>query len=472
MTQLSRRNFLTATGAAGLLGLTGTMASLAPNAFAANTSGYKALVCVYLDGGMDQADTILPCDETSYNALKDLRSGLYGTYNVGNGQSSRDLENINLLTPTNSADFGSRKFGLPQELSPITDMFNAGNAAIIGNVGPLIEPTTRQSFETPGNKLPKRLFSHNDQRSTWMSQGTEGTMYGWGGKFADILAEADATQNKQFSTISTDGNNVFLAGESIRQFSAPVGGASNYNYLTRKWYLSSGSQSDKAREILKEHFASLGQSTSNLYMQDLMGYNKLSVDNLDAFLPAIEKAAPIQTVFPNTKLAKQLRTVAETISIQSELNVHRQVFYVRLGGFDTHDSQARKLPELHTELAQAISTFYAALSEIGMFDNVTLFTASDFGRTLIDNGDGTDHGWGGHQFVVGGAVNGNRIYGTLPDYDLEATYYTKKRGRLIPSVSVDQYAATLGAWFGLSPAELQTIFPNLGNFDNNNLGFV
>lgn len=470
MKDFSRRNFLSMTSAAGLLGLSG--AAFAPNAHAANVEGYKALVCLYLGGGMDHADTILPFDQESHDALGSLRNGLFESYGVGTGQSSRDIENLLELNPENNASFGGRKFALPAELSPLKTLFDAGNAAIIGNVGPLIEPMDRVSFETPSSAKPKRLFSHNDQHSTWMSQGAEGTRHGWGGKFADIMAAADTTSDPKFAAISTFNNSLFLAGENVRQFSAPVSGAANYNYLTKKWLLSSGRNSDVAGQILKEHFSSSNLDDPNFYMKDVIGYNRRSIENLDAFLPAFESAPVLNTVFPESKLGEQLKTVAETISVQLALNVNRQVFYVRLGGFDTHDNQANELPDLHADLAQNIASFYAALSELGMENNVTLFTGSDFGRTLMDNGDGTDHGWGGHQFVVGGAVKGNKIYGELPEVDLSSPRYTESRGRLIPRVSVDQYAATLGAWFGLSSSELRTIFPNLANFDTENLGFI
>ncbi len=469
-TKMNRRNFLSMASAAGLLGLSG--AAFSPNANAANVEGYKALVCLFLDGGMDQSDTVLPYDQASHDALGEMRQGLFSSYGVGTGQSSRDIENLLELSPTNSSDFGGRKFALPNELSPLKSLFDAGNAAIIGNVGPLVVPLDRTSFESPNSVKPKRLFSHNDQRSTWMSQGTEGTRYGWGGKFADIMSQADTTSDPKFAAISANNNSVFLAGETVRQFAAPVSGAANYNYLTKKWLLSSGRNSDVARQILKEHFASQNHSSENLYMKDMIGYKRRSIENLDAFLPAYESAPILNTMFPDTKLGEQLKTVAETISVQLALNVNRQVFYVRLGGFDTHDNQANELPKLHSDLAQSIASFYAALSELGMENNVTLFTGSDFGRTLLDNGDGTDHGWGGHQFVVGGAVKGNQIYGELPEIDLSSQRYTEKRGRLIPGVSVDQYAATLGAWFGLSPTELRAIFPNLVNFDSDNLGFI
>ena len=472
MTDFDRRRFLTATGAVSLLGSLGMSSNFAGNASAADVSGYKALVCIFLKGGMDHADTILPYDQTSYDALANLRQGLFSAYDVGSGSSSRDRENLLELSPTNDADFGGRKFALPQELSPIKDLFDAGNAAIIGNVGPLIEPTTRSTMNAHSVDIPKRLFSHNDQQSTWMSNSTEGAQIGWGGRFVDLTSATGGAGSSRFAAISMAGLDVFLSGENVRQFSAPVGSGSNFHYVTKRWFLGSGYNSDAGRQLLKEHFASQDIASDNLYMRDHMNYNNRAVENLDTYLPAIENAPAIQANIPDTKLGNQLRTVAQAISVNQALNSNRQIYYVAMGGFDTHSDQSNDIPNLHRTLADAISGFYAALTEIGMENNVTTFTASDFGRTLTDNGDGTDHGWGGHHFVIGNAVEGRRIYGTIPEPDLSLEEYTESRGRLIPSVSVDQYAATLGSWFGLSSEELNSALPNLANFGQSNLGFV
>ncbi len=472
MSNFSRRSFLTASGAIGLLGGSGLLNIVNNTAHAANTSGYKALVCVFLKGGMDHADTILPYDQASHQALAGLRQDLFSAYGVGTGTSSRDRENLLELVPDNDADFGGRRFALPPELSPIKDLFDAGNAAIIGNVGPLIEPTSRTAMSNHSAQIPKRLFSHNDQQSTWMSQSTEGAQYGWGGRFADATSGSDLDGAGRFAAISTSGNDVFLSGENIRQFSAPRKSSDSIRYLSQRWYLGSGSSSDAARQLLKEHFSNSGLDNSNIFMKDHATYNARAISNLDVFLPALEAAGDFGSEIPSTKLGKQLQTVARTISVNQQLGTNRQVFYVTMGGFDTHSNQARSLPELHTQLAQAISGFYAALASINMQNSVTLFTASDFGRTTVDNGDGTDHGWGAHHFVVGDAVQGRRIYGTIPEADLSSEAYTASRGRLIPSVSVDQYAATLGSWFGLADSELHAVLPNLQNFSDGNLGFV
>ena len=472
MVNINRRRFLQSSSAMGFAAGTGLLAAMGSSAaFAADTSGYKALVCVFFKGGLDSMDLVLPKDAASHAALADIRPGLFGAYGVGSGASSRDLANIQKLNPTNASDFGGREFGFAPEMSGMRDLFEAGDAAIIGNVGPLIEPTTRDTMDNFSAQIPDRLFSHNDQQSTWMSFGTEGTQSGWGGRFMEAALRSDGASNPTFSAISTSGNDVFLSGDGVRQFSAPSNPESA-DILRQKWRLGSGRNSDAARAAIRDHLASVGVTAQNLYAQDLIGVNSRAIENVETYKTAIENGTAVATTFPESRLATQLKTVANTIAVRNALNVRRQIFFVSIGGFDTHDNQKNSMPSLQTQISTSISAFQAAMSELGLSDNVTLFTGSDFGRTAIDNGDGTDHGWGGHHLVVGGAVQGKKIYGTLPEYDLGAQSYTKSRGRLIPSVSVEQYAATLGGWFGLDQGELNAALPNLSNFTQKDLGFL
>lgn len=471
MANINRRRFLQSSSAMGFAAGTGLLAAMGSSrAFAADTSGYKALVCVFFKGGMDSLDLILPKDAASHDALAALRPGLFGAYGVGSGASSRDRENILKINPSNSSDFGGREFGFAPEMSGLQSLFEAGDAAILGNVGPLIEPTTRASMDNFSAQIPDRLFSHNDQQSTWMSFGTEGAQSGWGGRFIEAALKEDAISNSTFAAISTSGNDVFLSGDNVRQFSAPSNPQSA-DILRQKWRLGSGYNSDAARAILRDHLASSGIESTNLFGQDLIGVNSRAIQNVETYKAAIEGGTAVATVFPESKLGGQLKTVANTIAVRNALNVRRQIFFVSIGGFDTHDSQKNSMPGLQTEISTSITAFQAAMVELGLSDSVTLFTGSDFGRTAIDNGDGTDHGWGAHHFIVGGAVQGKRIYGALPEYDLSSQAYTKSRGRLIPSVSVDQYAATLGGWFGLDQGEINEALPNLSNFTQKDLGF-
>ncbi len=469
---MNRRNFLKSASAMSAMGMVGLSGAMSEMAHAAGNGEYKALVCIFLEGGMDAADTVLPYDTPSYDQLAALRPALFQAYRNHGGASAREHFNLLPLSPENAGDFGTREFALAPDLAPLKSIFDAGNAAIIGSVGPLIAPATRELFETGQVQRPKRLFSHNDQRSTWMALSPEGAQYGWGGRFADITKNADIGANERFAAIGIDGHNVFLSGQSTRPFTAPATGDLGFDYLNKKSYLSSGRNSDAARQVLKEHFASLNETTDSPFVQDLTQYHQDAVDKVDEFGPAIAEAPALTTPFPQTKMGERLRAVAQSISARNRLNAGRQVFFVKRGGFDTHSEQTTTLPGLQKELADAVSAFYAAMVEMGLENQVTAFTGSDFGRTTTDNGDGTDHGWAGHHFVIGGAVNGNRIYGELPEYQIDGQRFVGDRGRLIPSVSIEQYGATLGKWFGLSENQLDRVFPNLVNFSERNLGFV
>ena len=473
MAYINRRRFLQTGSAFGFLAGAGALTGLNGGmAHAADTSGYKALVCLFMFGGMDHADTILPYDQSSYNQLRSVRPELFGSYEANSALSSRNLANILELTPSNAADFGGRQFGLPTQLSPLHSLFQSGDLAIIGNVGPLIEPTTRTEMNSNGVDVPDRLFSHNDQQSTWLALGVEGTRYGWGGRFVDAAVGTSGATSPVFSSVSASGTSVFLSGEDVRQYQIGNSGAKTINYLTQGSLLRSGRNDADLLRNLEEHFRSTGFTADNYFAADIAAGNTRGIDNNKFFSDVFDGDFSFTTSFPDTGLGRQLESVAKTIRIQNQLNVSRQVFFTSTGGFDTHAGQANSLPDLHTNVAASIMAFNDAMREMGMYDSVTLFTGSDFGRTTIDNGDGTDHGWGGHHFVTGGAVKGGQIYGDLPDYDVNAEHYTRSRGRLIPSVSVEQYAATLGRWFGLSNAELLEALPNLANFNEQDLGFM
>jgi len=467
MAYINRRH-LFAGAAAGFAGATTMLGGLgARRAWAADTSGYKALVCVFLKGGMDHADTIIPVDLENHDLLGTVRAGLFNAYNVGSGSSSRDRANLLSLNADNISSFAGRTFGLPTELAPLHTMFEDGDLAVVGNVGPLIEPTTRSDMNTGRVQTPARLFSHNDQQSTWMSLNTEGARVGWGGHFADQMVAANTSSNPIFSVVATTGNDVFLSGETVKQFKAP----SRLPYLAT-YYLGGNLRFDASRNELRDFLERTDFNAANLYEQDVATAAGQGVLNLRSYSEAMNNGVTLSTSFPSTNLGSQLQIVARTIDARSALNVRRQIFFVAIGGFDTHSNQHTALPNRHAEIAGALDAFKSAMIEIGMWNAVTLFTASDFGRTTIDNGNGTDHGWGAHHFVMGGSVAGKRIYGDLPTPDIDSESYTRSRGRLIPSVSVDQYASTLGAWFGLEQSEMADALPNLPNFAQQNLGFM
>lgn len=474
MAYLSRRHLLLGAGAAGFTSSLSALTGLgAQQAWAADTSGYKALVCIFLFGGMDHGDTVIPYDQSEYNLLSGtVRQGLFNTYNSTNGGSSRNRNNLLALNPTTTNATDGRQFSLPRELTPLHDMFVDGDLAIVGGVGPLIEPTTRAGMDNGSAILPARLFSHNDQQSTWMALSTEGARYGWGGRFVDILARQSSGQNTAFQSISTGSDNVFLSGEDTAPFSVNSNGANLPEILTRNNYLGNTSADGRARDEIRRFLATSDFSDNNVYSQDLRGTVSRSITNSELMIEARENALPFNTVFPNNSVGRQLQSVAETIRIQQFLNVSRQIFFVSTGGYDTHNNQANQIGNLHNTLATGMAAFKSAMQEINRWNEVAMFTASDFGRTQIDNGDGTDHGWGGHQFVAGGAVRGGELYGRFPVTDPDANDYTESRGRVIPQVSVEQYASTLGQWFGLNSGEINSVLPNLSNFNSSNLGFM
>lgn len=464
----TRRNFLQAASQTPIALAGGSMLSTlaSMNAQAVDTTGYKALVCVFLFGGMDCHDTVLPYDQASYDSYTQIRSSLLESYAGLAGGSTRVREALLPLTPA-AADFGSRQFALPPEFGAIHDLFNSGNAAIVGNVGPLLQPTNKVSFETSVSSLPDRLFSHNDQQSTWMSFAPEGSQLGWGGRFGDAVVMANANPDEIFTQISVFGNSVFLAGDLVSPYQISPNGVPEIFLIEE-----AGADLPASLEsILTDHFTSADSNRSNLFERDFVNLSQVSFDANDKLDQALQNVNALNTTFPASNLGSQLAAVAKTIAARDSLGVSRQVFFVGAGGFDTHSAQANSLPNLQKDISDSIAAFYAATQELGIENDVTTFTASDFGRTLTVNGDGTDHGWGSHHFVVGGAVNGGDIYGDIPVSELGHDQ-DSGNGRLIPSVSVEQYAAPMGTWFGLNQAELDIALPRLANFPAGALGFM
>ncbi|MEL6285654.1 MAG: DUF1501 domain-containing protein [Pseudomonadota bacterium] len=469
MAYINRRKFITGATAVSALAGTGTLASLTQQrAFAADTSGYKALVCVMLRGGMDHSDTVIPRDAENYDMLRRVRGGIMG--NHGNTRARGNLLPLDLARP---GRFGGREFGLPANLGPLQQMFNSGDMAIVGDVGPLIEPLDRQGFNSNSVAKPKRLFSHNDQQSTWEALGVEGVRSGWGGKFADAAARSDPNSTSAFSAIATGSASVFSYGDDVVPFRAPSrNGGLNIEIVDNKNLLGRNERYDAGRAALLDFLRSNEGGGDNLLTRDVKNIQAEGVGVTLQFREAQAQAVSLNSAFPGSRLGGQLRTVAETIAMRDLLNVNRQVFFVETGGFDTHNNQASNLSQLQVDISNSFAAFRDAMVAQGDWNNVTIFTISDFGRTLVENGAGTDHGWGGYMMVAGGQVQGGDIYGTMAAPQPQSSSYTDDRGRLIPTTSVEQYAATLGRWFGLDEGELSAALPNLANFDGRNVGFM
>lgn len=462
----SRRDFLKSATAMSLGGAAGFAFDLNRfNAFAADVSGYKALVCVFMFGGMDGHDTVIPYDTASYNQYAGIRNALLGQYNGLVGGSTRTRDRLLPLNLINASDFPGRQFALPPELGPLHQLIDQGNGAIVSNVGPLVVPMNRTEYRNGSAPRPPRLFSHNDQQSVWMASQPEGASFGWGGRIADMALTSAANPDSTFTAISASGNTVFLSGEIVGQYQVGSSGPAEIRGVGDNSLY--GSQGLPA--LFESHLRSEGQSLPNVLRRDFVNVVDTSIDANRTLRDSFENASPFTTTFPDSRLGRQLQVVAQIIALRATLGVSRQVFFVSTGGFDTHSNQANSIPNLHSNIAASMRSFYDATVELGVANDVTSFTASDFGRTLTVNRDGTDHGWGGHHFVVGGGVAGNRMYGDFPEAAIGHSQDVNN-GRLIPTTSVDQYAATLGGWFGLNNTELRDALPGLTNFSNQDIG--
>ena len=423
-------------------------------AAAASASDYKALVCIFLFGGNDYANTLIPYDQPSYDlyAVAALDPGL-----------PRDQLAGTALVP-NAALAGGRQYALAPTLAPLVPLFDAGHLAVALNVGTLVQPTSKSAYTAKSVPLPPKLFSHNDQQSYWQASNPEGATSGWGGRIGDLFQAGNG--NATLTCINASGNSVFLSGKTAVQYgvatTGPVPLLSNASSLFG---------STRGNEHLR---ALMTGPHANLFEDEHATVTKRSLD-LQALVSGALAAGPaIATAFPaGNSLADQLKIVARMISVSQELGAKRQVFFVSLGGFDTHSDLLATHPTLMTKLAGAMRAFHDAMVEIGAANKVTSFTASDFGRTLTSNADGSDHGWGTMHFVMGGAVRGRDFYGTPPVVANNGPDDVGQ-GRLLPSMGVDQYGATLASWFGVANGSMSTVLPNIVNYNPSswNLGFV
>ncbi len=453
----SRREFLKAGARLSIAGSAAPFAlNLAAigNAAAQSVSDYKALVCLFMYGANDHNNTVIPYDAASYNAYNTVRPSI--------ARPLTELLPLSPITPLTGSNAG-RQFALPTELSPLKTVWDAGKMAILANVGPLLAPITKAQYNSGTAPLPAKLFSHNDQQSTWQASAPEGARDGWGGRIGDLMASQNAATI--FTCNSVSGAAVFLAGQSTVAYQLSTAGSTSIGGLTGSLFGSSTAASTFRTLITA--------GGSSVFTQDLADTTTRSIDANAALSTALATAPdlPLPASLATSNLGAQLRLVARMIAVRSALGAKRQVFFVSLGGFDTHDDQLTTQPGLHTQIGNALKYFYDATVTLGVANSVTAFTGSDFGRTLTTNGDGSDHGWGSHHFIVGGAVQGQRYYGTFPIMGLNNNDEVGS-GRLLPTTSVDQYAATLARWFGISDSNLSLVLPNIGSFATSNLGFM
>jgi uncharacterized protein (DUF1501 family) len=418
------------------------------NALAQTTQDYKALVCIFLFGGNDANNLIVPLGSSDYANYASIRAGLA----LPQGQ----------LLPVSPKSL-SEPYGFHPQLAEMQSLFDGGQLALLANAGTLVQPTTRDQYLQGQATVPVNLFSHADQQQQ-MQTATLNTFadVGWGGRLADKI---ESIYGGNFPVmISLAGSNVFAEGlvvrciESSGNPTAPLSG----------FY---GSNEDNVRLAALQSLLTFDTGLSLIQAASTTTTN--AMQDGKTLAAALAQGTELNTQFPKSSLGGQLQQVAQIIQVRSALGLPRQIFFVSSGGFDTHSDQLVQQTSLYQDLSQSMNAFYQATVEIGVEPQVTTFTLSDFGRTFQpDSTSGTDHAWGSHHLMMGGAIAGGDFYGTFPTQVLGGPDDATNQGRWIPTTSLDQYGATLAQWFGVQPADLPSIFPNLPNFQNQTLNFV
>lgn len=456
MIRQSRRSFLKTQLALGACLGAGLDVISMPAAKAADLGGYKALVCVYLAGGNDSYNMFVPRSAAAHSDYANARQFL-----------ALPRSQVLPVSPATYSD--GQDYGFHPSMRECQRLFGTGKLSVIANVGSLVRPVSRQEYESQSAPLPKQLFSHNDQTDSWLAADARGAAgVGWAGRTMDIMYPNGAPQPSP--SISVGGNSLWQTGRRVRSFEVhPTNGVGLQHLPFHPGPLK-----------LRDAFRSMHQRASTQNSPFVREHAE-TLGRAEAFgnsvNSALDFAPEFGNAFPNHLLGFQMRMVANLIAVRDRLDtsLNRQIFFCRIGGWDTHSEQADAGTNLHGnllgQLDTALSAFDSAVTELGVQDSVTAFTATEFGRTLIPNGSGTDHGWGGHSLVMGGAVRGGDIYGQMPQISTDSPDAVLG-GRMIPTLSVDQYSATMASWFGLNSSELNDVFPNLGNFSTSDLGFM
>lgn len=472
---LSRRSFLRQIGCTGMsaLPLLNTLVNLRLMQGVASadtppaTGEYRALVCILLAGGNDSFNMLTPFSGPSATAGDSYAEYLASRSNLALLKTSNQLLEIH---PTNTP---GRTFGVHAAMPELANLFETGKAAFVSNVGSLIEPVQNRTQVAQNLKrLPLGLYSHSDQIEQWQTSIPHSRSgIGWAGRMADLLKDLNANQAVPMN-ISLDGSNVFQTGNTVAEYSITPNGAVGLSGYSSEWEQYQDLQNAMSSAVDNQ----LSQQYSNLLSQTFNVRKKQALDAYNVFATASAPDLPAGVTFPDTYLGNRLRMIAKAIQGRAGVGATRQTFFVQWGGWDHHDNvldgQAAMLPQV----SAAIGAFYNALVAIGaaqgvpLENKVTLFTASDFGRTLTSNSRGSDHAWGGNQIAVGGAVAGRKIYGAYPSLALnpevgaEVNPIDTGRGRFIPTTSCDEFFAELALWLGVSKSNLPLIFPNIGNF--------
>ncbi len=457
---ISRRRFLgqASCAAVGSVPILSTLLNLrlaqdVAAATAPATGEYRALVCLFLSGGND-----------SFNMLIPREPGAYATYQSSRANLALTPEQLIEINP-----IGLPKFAVHGGMPEVASLFETGKAAFVANVGTLIEPVqTRQQVTQKLKRLPLGLYSHSDQIEQWQTSVPHTRSgIGWGGRMVDLLKDLNSNQTVPMQ-ISLDGSNVWQAGNTVSEYAITANGATGLAGYNAAWV----QYQDVANAMSTAVDSQLAANYANILAQTFSTKKKQALDAYQTFAAATAPALPAGVTFPSTYLGNRLRMIARAIQGRAALGATRQTFFVQWGGWDHHDDVLNSQGAMLPQVSAAIGAFQNALVALGISDKVTLFTASDFGRTLTSNSRGSDHAWGSNQLVVGGAVNGRRIWGQYPslainpDTGSEVNPLDTGRGRFIPTTSCDAFFAELALWLGVSPSSLPLVLPNIGNFYN------
>ena len=440
-----RRDFLKMATLAGLTRF-GAM-----NALAAPATDYKALVCIFMLGGNDGNNLIVPQTQSEFNKYKAAR----GSLALPDGNAK--------LLPVTAAT-GGVPYALTDGLSSIQPFWAQNKLAVVANVGMLVQPTSRPQYQGNAVPLPTNLFSHSDQ-TVQMQAGipSSSASTGWAGRVADAVSAMNA--GKSFPpSVSLAGPALFSKG-NIVQSASLIPGFGMQLYGFNSWPASASS----ARQTAYQQVLTFNSGLTMIQAADKI---RQDAQNLGALLASVGNAAPMGTVFPSTSIGNQLKQIAQIFQLQSQIGLSRQIFFCSVGGFDTHSGQSWQQWDLLKQISAGMLSLYNATVELGIADKVTMFTESEFGRTLQPSGTGSDHGWGNHHLVMGGAVKGGDVYGQFPNMSLGGPDDSASRGAWIPSTSTDQFGATLAKWFGVDQNSLPAVFPNLAQFQIKDLGFM
>lgn len=480
---MDRRDFIKQAGC-GMMGSTTLLSTLTnlnslngifgdSNINKADITDYKAIVCVFLSGGIDSFNMLIPSGvnaggDNGFNEYKALRTDLA-------------FQNVSSLLPLNNpqcsgfrgipCSYGS--FGIHNSMPEMQTLFNSGKMAFMSNIGTLVEPIMNKTeYNSSLKKKPLELYSHSDQSMQWQTSVPQSReALGFGGRLADIMYANNSNQAVSMN-ISLNGKNIFQRGQYISEYA--ISNNVNPNNVGLEplptWLPSSGLMTSLRNSAID---SLVGKTYKNLLQQTFNTTAKSSIGAFEVFKEALKRVPTFTTQFPaNNSLAEDLSAIAKVISVRSQLGVKRQVFFVELGGWDMHDDLVNGLNTRLPLVSKALKSFYDATVELGLADKVTTYTISDFARTATSNGFGADHAWGGNMMVMGGAVNGGKVYGAFPKMDVSNSNVRNVsfRGNFIPAIGTDEFYAELALWYGVSPSDLCYVLPNIGNFYSYSLG--